>query len=186
MDVLISLVKEVSHDFSFWSFFSVKWDIPFLTQSLSKANNQNLRNLSYGIESADIMECPNSSSEYWWKRRRCLPHLSIFTSTFCIKKNTVASTCPRALSVPRSEHFRGKDNGRIFQHIFAPSAGCCVKYPFQIFSVFRSLLKKTKEYREDIPQFYLMHIQTCDPFRLIASERKCLMDFSFIYQQYSR
>ena len=150
MDVLISLVKEVSHDFSFWSFFSVKWDIPFLTQSLSKANNQNLRNLSYGIESADIMECPNSSSEYWWKRRRCLPHLSIFTSTFYIKKTQWPP-------LVRGHYLSEK----------------------------RTLFEE-KIMDEDIPQFYLMHIQTCDPFRLIASERKCLMDFSFIYQQYSR
>ena len=47
----------------------------------------------------------------------------------------------------------------------------------QIFFETRAVLK-TGQHHSDIPQFYIEHIQSREAFRLIASERKLLINYN--------
>ena len=95
-----------------------------------------------------------------------------------------SDTCPRTLSVPRSEQFsesffelRGTDNvqGQISEHIFAPNGDYCLHIPSNLFCNARSF--ENWGIFSDIPQFQLGNIRSSDMFKPIARERKYLMDY---------
>ena len=88
-----------------------------------------------------------------------------------------ANSFPRAKLEEKCK-LRGTDNvqGKISEHIFAPSGGYCLYYPSNLFRDARNF--QNWGIFLDIPQFQLGNIRSRDTLRPIAEERKDFMDYN--------
>ena len=88
-----------------------------------------------------------------------------------------ANSFPRA-KLEENCKLRGTDNvqGKISEHIFAPSGGYCLYYPSNLFRDARNF--QNWGIFLDIPQFQLGNIRSRDALRPIADERNDFMDYN--------